>query len=275
MLGFEYGYAYGRPESLTIWEAQFGDFTNGAQIIVDEFITSAESKWNKLNGLVLYLPHGYEGQGADHSSARIERFMDGCANNNMQVVYPSTPTSLFHLLRAHMKMSFRLPLIIFTPKSLLRHPECVSTLDELSAAKFTPVIDDPDSDPQQVQTVVFCSGKIYYELAERKRNEKRTDLAIIRLEQLYPYPAIEIQEITEKYPNATTRVWIQEEPENMGYMPFLKRKGFLQDAVYIARPENSAPATGFYVQHNMEQKKLIDSLFQLNPAKKKEKLTVK
>lgn len=262
VLAFEYGYAYGRPEALVIWEAQFGDFTNGAQIVVDEFISSAESKWNKLNGIVLYLPHGYEGQGADHSSARIERFMTLCANNNMHVAYPSTPANFFHLLRLHMKMPFRIPLVIFTPKSLLRHPACVSTLDELAGGSFQPVIDDQTAQPEKIHNLILCTGKIYYELDQFRKEQEITDTAIIRVEQLYPYPQNLIRQAISRYPNARNLLWVQEEPINMGYWPFIKQNDLMPEAKVVARPANSAPATGFFAQHQREQEQLILSAFE-------------
>lgn len=269
VLGYEYGYAYGRPEALTIWEAQFGDFANGAQIIIDEFITSAESKWNKLNGIVLYLPHGYEGQGADHSSARIERFMALCANNNIHVANPTTPANLFHLLRYHIKMPFRIPLIVFTPKSLLRHPLCVSTLNDLEQGHFMPVIDDETVVPKNVTTLIFCTGKIYYELYQKRQLEKRDDIAIIRLEQLYPFPVKNVQKILKKYSSAKVIRWVQEEPQNMGYWPFLRRKDYIKNIEVIARPENSAPATGFFTQHKIEQENLLNKAFSADTITKR------
>jgi 2-oxoglutarate dehydrogenase E1 component len=268
VLGFEYGYAYGRPEALTIWEAQFGDFANGAQIIIDEFITSAESKWNKLNGIVLYLPHGYEGQGADHSSARMERFMSLCANNNLHVANPTTPANLFHLLRLHMHMPFRLPLIIFTPKSLLRHPRCISQLDELENGRFQPVYDDSQVVPEKVDHIILCSGKIYYELTEYREKQDIQNVAVIRLEQLYPFPVKTMQRILQRYGKIKTIRWVQEEPENMGYWPYLEQHQLIPGISVVARPANSAPATGFFRQHQLEQEQIILEAFSVVKTKK-------
>ncbi|GAB4372904.1 MAG: 2-oxoglutarate dehydrogenase E1 component [Calditrichia bacterium] len=260
-LGFEFGYACASPECLTIWEAQFGDFANGAQIIIDQFIVSSEAKWKRMNGIVLYLPHGYEGQGPEHSSAPIERFLDLCANNNMVLANCTTPANFFHLLRRHMKMSFRNPLIIFTPKSLLRHPRCTSPLREFTADGFRTVLDDTDANSEQVKKVIFCSGKIYYELLEKKEQEKRKDVALIRVEQLYPLPEKSIQKLLNKYSQAQRWVWVQEEPENAGYLPFLKRKFNLKDLEYVSRPESATPATGFYRQFVEEQKDILKQAF--------------
>lgn len=201
---------------LVIWEAQFGDFNNGAQIIIDQYLSSAEDKWRRMNGLVMLLPHGYEGQGAEHSSARMERFLALCAELNMQVANCTTPANFFHLLRRQLKRPFRKPLIVFTPKSLLRHPKCISTIDEFTTGGFREVIDDVQANPANVQRVIFCTGKLYYELLEKKVHEKAEDVAIVRLEQLYPFPQKAITALIGRYSKATEYYWAQEEPEEHG-----------------------------------------------------------
>ncbi len=260
-MGFEFGYSCARPEGLTIWEAQFGDFANGAQIIIDQYIASSEAKWKRMNGLVLYLPHGYEGQGAEHSSARIERYLELCANNNLQVIYPTTPANLFHLLRRHVKLPFRVPMIVFTPKSLLRHPLCVSPVKDFSSGRFQEVIDDTEVKAKDVKTVLLCSGKLYYELYEKQQADKRKDIAIVRLEQLYPVPQKALQKMAKKYKSADRFVWVQEEPENMGAWGFLKRKWNEVELQLVSRPESATPATGFHKQHHQEQDELIENAF--------------
>lgn len=256
-LGFEYGYSCASPQTLTIWEAQFGDFANGAQIIIDQFISSAEQKWKRMNGLVLYLPHGYEGQGPEHSSARIERYLELCAKNNMVLANCTTPANFFHLLRRHMKMPFRIPLIVFTPKSLLRHPRCISPLSDFSDKHFQCLIDDMEVNSQEVKKVIFCSGRIFYDLQDRRARDKRWDIALIRLEQLYPLPVKGIDTIRKKYHSADQWIWLQEEPENFGAWPFLVRKLHSLKLSYIGREESATPATGFYKQHLAEQEKIL------------------
>lgn len=262
-LGFEYGYAMVSPDYLTIWEAQFGDFSNGAQIIIDQYISSAEDKWKIMNGLVMLLPHGYEGQGPEHSSARIERFLVLCGNLNMQVCYPSTPANYFHLLRRQIKRDFRKPLVVFTPKSLLRHPACVSSLNELAQGKFHEVYDDSSVNPENAKKVVICSGKIYYELMEErlKRNEEKT--AIIRLEQYYPLPNHQLNQLKNKYFKAKKWLWVQEEPINMGAWPFLNRKlkGYFDHVV--ARFESGSPAGGLNINHVLRQNAIINETFNI------------
>ncbi|MCX6223724.1 MAG: hypothetical protein NTV01_03070 [Bacteroidia bacterium] len=221
VLGFEYGYALAYPESLTVWEAQFGDFANNAQVIFDQYISSAEEKWGLQNGMVLYLPHGYEGQGPEHSSARIERFLTLAARYNMTIVNPSNPANLFHLLRRQVIRPFRIPLVVFTPKSLLRHPDCVSTMEDLSEGSFQEIIDDPETDPEQVKRIVFCWGKIYYDLLKPKREWDTRDIALVRIEQMFPFPHDRFREVLKKYPNALLHIWCQEEPENMGAWRFI------------------------------------------------------
>lgn len=262
VLGFEYGYAMARPYSLVIWEAQFGDFNNGAQIIIDQFISSAEEKWKQMNGLVMYLPHGYEGQGAEHSSARMERFLSLCAENNMQLANCTTPANLFHLLRRQMKRPFRKPLVVFTPKSLLRHPECVSSLEELTSGHFQELIDDPDADPNLVDRVLLCNGKLYYELLEEQRKKQFTHTAIVRLEQLYPLPEKQIQAIREKYARASRWIWVQEEPKNMGAWPYIHANLEAINPGVIARPASASPASGSSRFHAIQQKKIIEKSFE-------------
>lgn len=260
-MGFEYGYSCATPQGLTIWEAQFGDFVNGAQVIIDQFISSAEAKWKRMNGLVLYLPHGYEGQGPEHSSGRPERFLTLCANRNMVVANCTTPANFFHLLRRHIKMPFRLPLIVFTPKSLLRHPRCISPVEDFSQKEFQPLLDDPVAKAGKVTRILLCSGKIYYELLAKKETDGREDVAIVRMEQLYPIPEKGLKKMIRKYKNARDIIWVQEEPENMGAVPFLLRKLKLFPFKYVARKESSTPATGFFKQHVKEQQEILNKAF--------------
>jgi 2-oxoglutarate dehydrogenase E1 component len=264
VLGFEYGYALANPMALTIWEAQFGDFVNGAQIVIDQFITSAETKWQRSNGLVMLLPHGFEGQGPEHSSARIERFMEACADDNIQVANCTTPANLFHILRRQLKRDFRKPLVVFTPKSLLRSPKCVSSLDEFTKGKFQEVIDDAFVKAADVKRVLFCSGKVYYDLLDKQQTDKRNDVAIVRLEQLYPLPLTQLEEIKSKYKNASELIWVQEEPENMGAWPYISRK-FRKSAFdfdLISRKESSSTATGYAKQHAAQQLYIVSSAFE-------------
>ncbi|MFW5707133.1 MAG: 2-oxoglutarate dehydrogenase E1 component [Bacteroidota bacterium] len=262
VLGFEYGYAMASPRSLVIWEAQFGDFVNGAQIIIDQFITSAEEKWKVMNGLVMLLPHGFEGQGPEHSSARMERFLASCAENNIQVANCTTPANFYHLLRRQMKRNFRKPLVVFTPKSLLRYPSCTSTLDELAEGSFKPVIDDPIASPENVERVVVCSGKIYYELMEYREEKNYHATAIIRIEQLYPFPEKNLKALQMKYANAQRWLWVQEEPKNMGAWYFIKEyMDFLNPGV-IARPASGSPASGSSKFHVIQQNKIVEKAFE-------------
>ncbi len=262
VLGFEYGYALASPDTLTIWEAQFGDFNNGAQIIFDQFISSAEEKWNVMNDLVVLLPHGYEGQGPEHSSARIERFLTLCAENNVQVANCTTPANFFHILRRQLKRPFRKPLVIFTPKSLLRHPQCVSQVDALANGRFLEVIDDEKADPNNITKVLFCSGKVYYDLLEEKERLSNESVAIVRLEQLYPVPHKQIKDIVAKYFQARTHIWVQEEPLNMGAWRFIHHELSYLKLRLIARPESGSPATGSSKFHVIRQKKIIDKAFE-------------
>jgi 2-oxoglutarate dehydrogenase E1 component len=262
VLGFELGYASTVPNDLTIWEAQFGDFFNGAQIIIDQFITSAEYKWRRMNGLVMLLPHGYEGMGPEHSSARMERFLQQCAENNMQIVNCTTPANQFHILRRQIKRDFRKPLICFTPKKLLRYPTCVSSVKDFTNGGFQEVIDDSTANVKSVKRIAFCTGKIYYDLIEAKEKEGNTDLAIVRLEQIYPLPKIQLQAIVDKYKNASEYLWVQEEPENMGAWSFVLRAFRHVNLKYIGRPETASPATGYGKSHIKQQQNIIDKLFQ-------------
>lgn len=264
VLAFEYGYSQADPNTLVIWEGQFGDFANGAQVVIDQFISSGETKWGRLCGLTLLLPHGYEGQGPEHSSARIERFLQLCAEDNMQVLVPSTPAQAYHMLRRQMVRPMRRPLIVMTPKSLLRHRLAVSTLEDLSAGTFQPVIDEIDDlDASKVKRVVFCSGKVYYDLLERRREEKVDEVAIVRLEQLYPFPYDEMLKAVGRYSNAADFVWCQEEPRNQGswrsnrhrlerITPKTSRMEF------AGRTPSASPASGYHSQHVIEQKRLVD-----------------
>lgn len=261
VLGFEYGYALAYPESLTIWEAQFGDFANNAQVIIDQYISSAEEKWGLQNGIVLYLPHGYEGQGPEHSSARIERFLTMAANYNMTIANPSNPASLFHLLRRQVIRPFRIPLVVFTPKSLLRHPDCVSTLDDLGSGGFQEIIDDPETDPELVKRIVFCWGKMYYDLLKPKREWDARDIALVRIEQMYPFPHDRFREVLKKYPNANLHIWCQEEPENMGAWRFLQNEVSYGNWILVSRKASGSPATGLNRIYQVTQQELVDKVF--------------
>ncbi|GAB1403395.1 MAG: 2-oxoglutarate dehydrogenase E1 component [Lentimicrobiaceae bacterium] len=260
VLGFEYGYSLASPHTLTIWEAQFGDFFNGAQIIVDQYISSAEDKWRVMSDLVVFLPHGYEGQGPEHSSGRMERFLSMCADNNMQIVNTTTPANFFHLLRRQLKRPFRKPLIVFTPKSLLRHPLAVSSLKDLSQGGFKEVIDDYKVNAKEVKRVIFTTGKLYYDLIEERETRKSNE-AIIRIEQLYPFPEKQIIEVVERYPNAERYVWAQEEPANMGAWSYFLRNFKVTDLLLVARPESGSPATGSTSLHSVRQRKIIEKSF--------------
>jgi 2-oxoglutarate dehydrogenase E1 component len=265
VLGFEYGFSTTEPNSLTIWEGQFGDFVNGAQVIIDQFISSGEAKWGRLCGLTMMLPHGYEGQGPEHSSARLERFLQLCAEQNMQVCVPSTPAQMFHMLRRQMKQSFRKPLVIMTPKSLLRHKLSVSQLDDLTHGSFRTVIDEVDDiQPAKVTRVVFCSGKVYFDLLDSRRGDGLHNIAVVRVEQLYPFPAEEYAAIIKKYPNAKEIVWCQEEPQNQGAWYQIRHR--LQESLskdhqllYAGRAPAAAPATGIAQMHQEQQQALVDA----------------
>lgn len=263
VLGFEYGYSMVTPNDLTIWEAQFGDFANGAQIVIDQYIASATAKWKTFSGLTLLLPHGYEGQGPEHSSARIERFLQLCANWNMQVCNITTPANYFHALRRQIKRKdYRLPLVVMTPKSLLRHPACVSKLEDFTTGGFQEVIDDINVLVKEVKRVLMCSGKIYFELLERQQAEKVKNIAIVRLEQLYPMPETQLTSLYEKYKNAEL-CWVQEEPKNMGAWLNLLRWDSNLKLRRISRESSASPATGYSKVHAAEQKVIIDAAFTL------------
>jgi 2-oxoglutarate dehydrogenase E1 component len=264
VLGFEYGYAMASPNTLTIWEAQFGDFSNCAQVVIDQYISAAEDKWRRMNGICLFLPHGYEGQGAEHSSARMERFLTLCAENNMYVINATTPANHFHAIRRQLHTEWRKPLIAFTPKSLLRHPKCVSKLDEFSKGTFSEVFDDASADPKKITRIVFCTGKLYYDLLNEKETKKESSTAIIRLEQLYPFPKKQVKEILLKYKGAKTWLWAQEEPENMGAWGYLLRTFKDVPLKCIARPESASPATGSKKVHEQQQKEIVNKAFSLH-----------
>ncbi|MEN9444286.1 MAG: hypothetical protein RIS47_1176 [Bacteroidota bacterium] len=261
VLGYEYGFAMAAPNMLTIWEAQFGDFHNVAQVIIDQYISSAEEKWGVMNGLTLLLPHGFEGQGPEHSSARIERFLLLAARENMQVVIPSTPGNMFHVLRRQLKRDFRTPLIVFTPKSLLRHPECVSGLEELYDGRFREIIDDNDVTTDEVRRVVFCSGKVYYDLLAEKQKLGAKDIAIVRLEQIHPFPILQANAIMAKYRNNMLTLWVQEEPINMGAWGHVHESFVGTTLVPICRQRSASPAVGLSEIHKREQNEIMTKVF--------------
>lgn len=261
VLGYEYGYSLATPKGLTIWEAQFGDFYNGAQIMVDQFITAGEDKWSTQSGLVMLLPHGYEGQGAEHSSGRMERFLQQCADHNIQVCNTSTPANHFHLLRRQLKREFRKPLVVFSPKMLLRHPQAVSTLDEMATGRFQEVLDDPAAKANNTDVVVLCSGKFYYEAKAKAEELGINNFAFVRVEQLYPLPTTQLEAIFDKYKNATEIVWAQEEPANMGawtYMAMALRDKNLKG---VCRKPSAAAAEGSHDLHKRRLERLFDELF--------------
>ena len=268
VLAFEYGYSTAEPNTLTIWEAQFGDFANGAQVVIDQFIASGEVKWGRASGLVMMLPHGYEGQGPEHSSARPERFLQLCADNNMQVVQPTTGSQIFHLLRRQMVRQFRKPLVILTPKSLLRNKDASSPLSELSKGAFQTVIGETDDkiDAKKVKRVIACSGKVYYDLVNSRKTRAANDVAIIRIEQLYPFPHKSFAAELKKFPNATELVWTQDEPQNQGPWFQIQHNIFEslesgQRLAYAGRPASASPAVGYGDKHNAQQKELLDTAF--------------
>ena len=263
VLGYEYGYSLESPQGLTVWEAQFGDFANGAQVIIDQFISSGETKWNRASGLVLLLPHGYEGQGAEHSSARIERFLQLCAANNMVIANPTTPAQMFHLLRRQVKQSFRKPLIAFTPKSLLRHPRCISSTEVFCTAAFLEVISEV-FDPVTVRRVLICSGKIYYDLKEERDKRGRTDTALVRIEQLYPFRDDLFIEELSRFPRKISCLWVQEEPENMGAWHHLRSKlaELCGSIRFVGRSADSCPAVGSHQLHQQQQDDIITRAFE-------------
>ena len=272
VLGFEYGYATADPNTMVIWEAQFGDFANGAQVLIDQFISSGETKWGRLCGLTLLLPHGYEGQGPEHSSARLERFLQMCAEDNMQVIVPSTPAQAYHMLRRQMLRSMRRPLIVMSPKSLLRHRLATSSLEDLAEGTFQPVLPEVDPlDSKAVDRLVFCSGKVYYDLLEARREKELTNVALVRLEQLYPFPYDEMTEAVRQYPKAKSIVWCQEEPRNQGAWRSSRHRiervlpASVKDVEFAGRSPSASPASGYMSQHLIEQKRLIEEGLGLIP----------
>ena len=271
VLGFEYGYSLADPYSLVLWEAQFGDFVNGAQVIIDQFISSAHVKWQRMSGLVMLLPHGYEGQGPEHSSARIERFLQICAEDCMQVANCTTPAQYFHLLRRQMKRSYRAPLVVFTPKSLLRAPQATSPVEAFAHGSFQPLIGDAMAarNAGEVERLMFCSGKVYYDLiAERERRlgENAHRVAVCRVEELYPWPTARVAEMLRTFPNAERVLWVQEERRNMGPWTSVRRR--LREACagrtfsYAGRPEAASPATGSMRIHKQEQARVLEDAFE-------------
>jgi 2-oxoglutarate dehydrogenase E1 component len=265
VLGFEYGYATTEPETMVIWEGQFGDFVNGAQVVIDQFISSGEAKWGRLCGMTLFLPHGYEGQGPEHSSARLERFLQLCAEHNMQVCVPSTPAQMFHMLRRQMLRNFRKPLIVMTPKSLLRHKMSVSPLTALSAGEFELIIRETKDYPaKKARRVVLCSGKVYYDLLEARKVHEIDDVALIRLEQIYPFPIDEYAALLKQYAHVSDIVWCQEEPQNQGAWYQIRHR--LQEAMtdeqqlfYAGRQSAAAPASGIFKVHLQQQQGLVEA----------------
>ncbi len=270
VLGFDYGYAIAEPNTLTVWEAQFGDFANGAQIIFDQYLSAAEDKWKLQNGLVVLLPHGYEGQGSEHSSGRIERFLQLSAIDNMTVANCTTPANFFHILRRQMHREFRKPLVVFTPKSLLRHPKAVSTIEELAEGKFQEVLDDANADPKKIKKLVFVSGKFYYDLLAEREQLKRDDVALIRMEQLFPLNKKAIQQVIKKYKNTEKYVWAQEEPRNMGAWSYINERFELLNLVKLelcSRPFYAVPAAGSSARFKRRHQRVIDCVFNNNNKK--------
>ncbi|MEY4038818.1 MAG: 2-oxoglutarate dehydrogenase component [Bacteroidota bacterium] len=264
VLGFDYGYALANPNALTIWEAQFGDFSNGCQIMIDQYISCGEDKWNNQNGIVMLLPHGYEGQGAEHSSARMERYLQLCSRHNMYVADCTTPANFFHLMRRQMKTKFRKPLVVFSPKSLLRHPSCVSTQEELANGSFQETIDDTSVDKSKVKTVVFCTGKFYYDILAEREKLERNDVALVRIEQLFPLPTEQLKAIIATYPNADDYVWAQEEPKNMGAYSYMLVNFDLVPWRLASLKNYSAPASGSHTRDRRRHADAIRMVFDKN-----------
>jgi 2-oxoglutarate dehydrogenase E1 component len=263
VLGFEYGYAMANPNNLVLWEAQYGDFANGAQTIIDQYIVGGEQKWSCMNGLVMLLPHGYEGGGPEHSSARLERFLQMCAENNMTVTNITTAANFFHGLRRQLAWEFRKPMINFSPKANLRHVRSYSTVEEFTTGGFKEVIDDPNiKTAASVKRVLLCSGKMYFDLSEKQITDKRKDVAVVRLEQIYPIPQQQLDKLKAKYKNAEW-VWVQEEPRNMGALAFLNMNLENFPMQYISRAASASTATGFAKKHAIEQAQLVDQAFTL------------
>ncbi len=280
-MGFEFGYSVGDPLALVLWEAQFGDFANGAQIMIDQFIAAAESKWGQPSGLVLLLPHGYEGQGPEHSSARMERFLQLCAENNMQVCNCTTPAQYFHLLRRQMhggpdRRGTRKPLIVFTPKSLLRHPRAVSTIGDLVSGGFREIMGETGSvDSSRVSKVLVCSGRVYYDLLAAREQKGAEDTAIVRVEQLYPFNAADFSDILLRYPLTAGVVWVQDEPRNMGAWRFIQEQiqPLLNESRrtlrYAGRSESASPSAGSLKRHQQEQSDIVEDAFSSAPGTRK------
>jgi 2-oxoglutarate dehydrogenase E1 component len=272
VLGFEVGYSTAEPEALVIWEAQFGDFANNAQVIIDQFISSSESKWQRLCGLTVLLPHGYDGQGPEHSSARLERYLQLCAEENIQVCVPTTPGQIFHLLRRQMLRRHRKPLIVMSPKSLLRHRSAVSNLDEISSGEFETVIDETDPIvSEKVTRLLLCSGKVYYDLLERRREHHLEHIAIVRIEQQYPFPTDQVRAVINHYPRVRDVVWVQEEPRNQGAWYYMQSHRHLKSCLrpehrlhYSGREYSASPAVGYLPKHRMQQRALVDHALQLD-----------
>jgi 2-oxoglutarate dehydrogenase E1 component len=286
VMGFEFGYSVADPLTLVLWEAQFGDFANGGQIIIDQFLVSAEAKWNQPSGLVLLLPHGFEGQGPEHSSARIERFLQLCAENNMQVCNATTPAQYFHLLRRQMyggpdRRGIRKPLVVFTPKSLLRHQKAVSSIGDLTSGSFQEVIGDATTVGSNVRRILLCSGKIYYDLLAKREELRTNDVAIIRLEQLYPFPIDRLNDVLQRYSDTVEIYWVQEEPENMGAWFFVEEQ--LQDLItskrrnvrYVGRALAASPAAGAHKVHVEQQQHIVEESFATAPIVRKAKRLVR
>jgi len=269
VMGFEFGYSLDYPDALVMWEAQFGDFANGAQVIIDQFISSSEDKWKRLSGLVLLLPHGYEGQGPEHSSARLERYLQSCAEHNMRVAQPTNPAQMFHLLRMQVLRRLRKPLVVMTPKSLLRLPAATSSLDELATGRFHRVMHDTTADPAHVTRVLFCTGKIYYELVDERSKRKDDTVAIVRLEQLYPWWPQLVADSIAPYGKLRECFWVQDEPHNMGAGRFvtprieslLRDRGGHLKYEFISRVESASPATGSHKAHVLEQQQILKAAF--------------
>jgi len=272
VLAYEYGYSTAEPNSLVMWEAQFGDFANGAQVVIDQFISSCEAKWGRYCGLVCFLPHGYDGQGPEHSSARLERFLQLCAAENMQVCVPSTAAQMFHMLRRQMLRPYRKPLIIMSPKSLLRRKLSASPVEELTLGKFQTVIGEIDEvDPSIVTRLLFCAGKVYYDLLEERREKQIENIAIARIEQLFPFPKDEVENIINSYPHLKEIVWVQEEPKNQGSWYYLQSRGTLIGCIgdqhtlgYSGRFYSASPAVGYMSKHLQQQKQLVADALQLD-----------
>jgi 2-oxoglutarate dehydrogenase E1 component len=265
VLGFEFGFAFDEPDTLVLWEAQFGDFANGAQVIIDQYVVCSQSKWQRDNGLVMLLPHGYEGQGPEHSSARLERFLQACAEDNIQVCNLTTPAQYFHILRRQMKRDFRKPLILMTPKSMLRHKEAVSPVEQFTAGRFGEVLDDATMDPARVRRVLLCSGKVYYDLVDGRARNHLDEVAIVRVEQFYPLREDILQRVFARYRRAREWAWVQEESQNMGGWTFMDQRlrSMGRPVEYVGRDASASPATGSLKVHQREQKELVEAALRM------------